>query len=509
MSVRVRFAPSPTGPLHIGGVRTALFNYLFAKQQGGTFILRIEDTDQVRYMQGTEGYIQEALAWLGLHPDEGPIAGGPHSPYRQSDRKEMYLQYALQLIDSGQAYYAFDTPEELEGMRAEYAAAGDTAQKYDASVRQVMRNSIALGPSRTQELLENATPYTIRLKVPEHVVITFQDRIRGEVSFETGELDDKILIKADGLPTYHMANVVDDHLMEITHVIRGEEWLSSTAHHVLLYRAFGWEESMPEFAHLPLILKPSGQGKLSKRDGAQFGFPVFPLDWKDPNGEFYSGFRESGFLPEALVNFLALLGWNPGTEQEIFDIDGLIQVFSLEHVSKSGARFDYDKALWFNQQYILAIDAKRLAERLEPYLAAEGIEVSPGFLEAASAAYRERIKVLPDFLAEAGYLFGEVKSYDESMLRKKWDSALTPHFEALADLLSGVDPFTEDNLKSAVGDYMQQHSLKPGIIFPLLRTAISGSPSGPEVFVMLELLGRDKVVERVRRSPEVFTGLLK
>ncbi len=497
MSVRVRFAPSPTGPLHIGGARTALFNYLFAKQHGGTFILRIEDTDQVRYVAGAEEYIQDSLEWLGLVPEEGPRTGGKYGPYRQSERKEIYFKYALQLIEHGQAYYAFDTPEELEGMRAEHEAAGETATKYDAHIRMMMRNSISLGEERTQELLAKGTPYTIRLKVPHDQVIGFEDTIRGPVNFATAELDDRVLIKTDGLPTYHLANVVDDHLMEITHVIRGEEWLSSTAHHVLLYMAFGWTETMPKFAHLPLILKPTGQGKLSKRDGAQFGFPVFPLDWHDPSGEFFQGFREFGFLPEALINFLALLGWNPGTEQEIFDLNGLTAAFSLDHVSKSGARFDFDKALWFNQQYLLNADPERIATLLSPMLDHRGVHVEHQYLIQVCTVYRERIKTVSDLTKATEYLYGEIPEYDTDAIGKMWSAELATHFQTLAGLIETESDFTAEHLRVLITSYVKSNGLKMGNVLQMLRTAISGSPSGPDVYQMLELLGREKVVARV------------
>lgn len=507
MSVRVRFAPSPTGPLHIGGARTALFNYLFARHHGGTFLLRVEDTDQLRYVEGAEEYIRESLSWLGLEPAEGPVAGGPHAPYRQSERKEIYQAHAQQLVEAGKAYLAFDTPEELEHMRAEHEAAGDTAQKYDATVRMRMRNSLTLGEDATQALLDKETPFTVRLLVPQDEQITFHDKIRGEVTFSSNELDDKVLIKADGLPTYHLANVVDDQLMEITHVIRGEEWLSSTAHHVLLYRAFGWEKTMPEFAHLPLILKPSGQGKLSKRDGAKFGFPVFPLDWKDPSGEFFDGFREAGFLPEALVNFLALLGWNPGDDQEIFDLNGLATAFSLENVSKGGARFDYDKAVWFNQQYILALNPNELARRALPFFEKASITTEESYLVKVCAAYRERIKLLRDLPIETQYLFGDIQTYDTSTASKKWQPDLGPHFEAIAKLCQDIGEFSEEPLKEQITAYIKEHSIKMGVILPLTRIAISGSPSGPEVFLMLELLGREKVVERMKGAAGVFEGM--
>ncbi len=507
MSVRVRFAPSPTGPLHIGGARTALFNYCFARQHNGTFILRIEDTDQARYTEGAEEYIQDALAWLGLHPDEGPRSGGEFGPYRQSERKEIYIKYALELIENGWAYYAFDTPEELEGMRAQYEAAGSTAPKYDAHIRMQMRNSISLGDALTKELLLKEAPYTIRLKVPHDQVIGFEDKIRGAVNFASEELDDKVLIKADGLPTYHLANVVDDHLMKITHVIRGEEWLSSTAHHVLLYMAFGWTDSMPEFAHLPLILKPTGQGKLSKRDGAKFGFPVFPLDWQDPSGEVYQGFREFGFLPEALINFLALLGWNPGTEQEIFDLEGLANTFSLEHVSKSGARFDFDKALWFNQQYILTKEPSDLAHMFLPFLEKDGLFADFTYLVKICEVYRERIKVIHDLVPMTRYLFGEIPEYDESAIRKMWTTDLDMPFHQLTNSLSEMQEFTTEKLREQITAFVKAQGLKMGAVFQMLRTAISGSPSGPDVFQMLELLGKEKVIERVGTCGHIFAKM--
>lgn len=504
MSVRVRFAPSPTGPLHIGGVRTALFNYLFAKHYNGSFLLRIEDTDQVRYVPGAEEYIHEALAWLGLHPDEGPGTGGPHAPYRQSERREIYQAHAQMLVSNGWAYYAFDTPEELEGMRARYEAAGDPSVKYDAHIRMEMRNSLTLGQAHTEELLRLGTPYTIRFKVPTNEDVTFDDTIRGQVTFSTNELDDKVLIKTDGLPTYHLANVVDDHLMEITHVIRGEEWLSSTAHHVLLYRAFGWAETMPLFAHLPLIMKPEGQGKLSKRDGAQFGFPVFPLDWNDPSGDWYNGFREFGFLPDALLNFLALLGWNPGTEQELFDLDNLIAAFSLDQVSRSGARFDFDKALWFNQQYILNSKPEQLAALTAPLFAANGISTDHDLLIRICSVYRERIKVLPDLVTATIYLFHPVEVFDEEAIRKMWTTGLSAHFVSIAEVIDACEPFSPEALREHISGYVKANKLKMGNVLQMIRTAISGSPSGPDVFHMVALLDKEAVTIRIRDAAEHF-----
>ncbi|MDX1476270.1 MAG: glutamate--tRNA ligase [Saprospiraceae bacterium] len=503
MSVRVRFAPSPTGPLHIGGVRTALYNYLFARANNGTFILRIEDTDQTRYVEGAEGYIVEALSWCGLEPDEGPGISGDHGPYRQSERKDLYGHYAQQLVESGKAYYAFDTPEQLERMREDLKAEGVHTPKYDSSVRERMHNSVSLPAERVQALLDQGVPYTIRLLVPPDEQVTFVDRIRGEITFSTSELDDKVLLKTGGMPTYHLANVVDDHLMGITHVIRGEEWLSSTAHHVLLYRAFGWEATMPEFAHLPLILKPSGQGKLSKRDGAKFGFPVFPLFWEDTSGAFL-GFREEGFLPEAMLNFLAFLGWNPGTEQEIFDLNELVAAFSLEQVSRSGARFDYDKALWFNSQYLQTMDDQTLAARLHPLLNAKYGKVDAAILPAYCNLFKERAQVLGDLVDGGSYVFEEPGDYDDAFVSRKWDAQMATHFDGLKDRLADLSEFAPQQIEMAIKPYIQDNGLRFGDVLQLLRCSVSGSPKGPDVFRMLALLDQETVVRRMTASIERF-----
>ena len=431
--IRVRFAPSPTGPLHIGGVRTALYNYLFAKKHGGTFILRIEDTDQTRYVEGAEEYIKSSLEWLGLSPQEGPDQGGPVEPYRQSERKDLYSKHVLDLIANGKAYYAFDTPEELDEMRSREQAAGVHTPKYDHSVRLRMKNSLTLTPEEVRSLLDADTPYTVRLKVPTDEKVTFSDTIREEVSFDTNELDDKVLMKADGLPTYHLANVVDDHTMAISHVIRGEEWLSSTAHHVLLYRAFGWEESMPVFAHLPLILKPSGKGKLSKRDGAKFGFPVFPLNWEDPKeGALYKGFKEDGFLPASTLNFLSLLGWNPGTDEEIFSLEDLCKVFDLDKINKSGAQFNYDKAKWFNEEYIKAATPEAIAQ----LISSDFPGVEPSFLHKVIKLLQPRVTLLGDFKSQSGYFFTAPAALDTKALKKKYKPENEAHFQQIHDLLT-------------------------------------------------------------------------
>ena len=409
--VRVRFAPSPTGPLHIGGVRTALFNYLFAKKHGGDFLLRIEDTDQTRYVPGAEDYIQEALAWCGISIDEGPKQGGPFAPYRQSERKALYLNYAEQLLQSGYAYYAFDTPEELDEARNTAESKGETFT-YNALSRGQMKNSLSLPESAWKEMV-SSTHYVVRFKMPDNLDVTEIDLIRGSVTFNTSLLDDKVLFKSDGMPTYHLANVVDDHLMDISHVIRGEEWLPSMPLHVLLYRAFGWEDTMPRFTHLPLILKPTGKGKLSKRDGDKLGFPVFPLLWRDSEtGETSRGYREDGYFPDSFINMLALLGWNPGTEQEIFSMDELIHAFSLERVGKSGARFDPEKTKWFNHQYFVKKSDEELGALLLPFLADKGIHANPDMVAKVCGMVKERCNFVSEIWDQSYFLFAPPTSYD-------------------------------------------------------------------------------------------------
>ncbi|WP_419032011.1 glutamate--tRNA ligase, partial [Dysgonomonas gadei] len=415
--VRVRFAPSPTGPLHIGGVRTALYNYLFAKKHGGDFVLRIEDTDSQRFVPGAEEYIIEALTWLGLKFDEGTHVGGAYAPYRQSDRKEVYRKYVDVLLDEGAAYIAFDTPEELELKRAAVANF-----QYDASTRGEMRNSLTLSSEEVQALIDGGNQYVVRFKIEANQEVLVNDIIRGEVKYNSSVLDDKVLFKsADNLPTYHLANIVDDHLMEITHVIRGEEWLPSAPLHVLLYKAFGWEATMPQFAHLPLLLKPEGNGKLSKRDGDRLGFPVFPLEWKDPKtGEISSGYRESGYLPEAVINFLALLGWNPGNDQEIMSMDELVQLFSLEKCSKSGAKFDYEKGKWFNHQYIQLRPNAEIANIYYPILEEKGVDVTLGYVETVVGLVKERVSFVKELWDQSFFFFVAPVSYDEKVVKKRW-----------------------------------------------------------------------------------------
>lgn len=504
-NIRVRFAPSPTGALHIGGVRTALFNYLFAKQQGGQFLLRIEDTDQTRYVPGAEDYIQEALNWCGLQPDEGPSSGGDYGPYRQSERKDMYKKYAHQLIENGKAYYAFDTPEELDAKREEAKAAGNHSFKYDNKTRAEMRNSESLDAAEVQALLEANTPYTIRLKIPTDEIIEVNDLIRGHVQFQSNELDDKVLFKADGMPTYHLANIVDDYSMKISHVIRGEEWLPSIGHHVLLYRAFGWEAAMPQFAHLPLILKPTGKGKLSKRDGAKLGIPVFPLAWKGETAEdSFTGFREFGFDPEAVINFLAFLGWNPGTEQEIFSLDELVAAFDIEKISKGGARFDFDKAKWYNQQYIIAADNQELAQIVKPALAEKGIEKDDNFIASFVGLMKERVNFYGDFLSSGYYFFEAVKEYDAKTVRKKWKPERLPLFQELQQNLFGLEAYTDANIEASVKDFMKTHELGFGDVLPILRVGVTGTMKGPAIFEVMALLGKEEINTRLQTAFDTF-----
>ena len=507
MTYRTRFAPSPTGALHIGGVRTALYAYLAAKQAGGTFVLRIEDTDQTRYVPGAEDYIREALAWCGLTPDEGPEAGGDYGPYRQSERKEMYGEYAQQLVENGWGYYAFDTPEALDQLRAEAESRKETF-RYDGSVRDGLDNSLNLSPAQIEQRIGSGEPYTVRLKVPRDETITVHDRVRGEVRFQSNELDDKIMLKADGMPTYHLANVVDDRSMRITHVIRGEEWLPSTAHHVLLYRAFGWEDEMPEFAHLPLILKPNGKGKLSKRDGAKFGFPVFPLSWDAEKAEDrFEGFREAGFDQRALVNFLAFLGWNPGTEREMFSLEELVDAFSIDQVSKSGARFDIDKARWFNQQYLIGTDNATIAERIRPRIEAKiGRSVD---LDLATFAelLKERVSTYDEFYESGYYFFEDIRAYEEKMIRKKWKPERRELFEQLRTSVYELNEYTAPHLESTIKQFMQDNGLGFGDVLPILRIASTGTMKGPGIFETMELLGRETVDERLRRGYDHFDSV--
>jgi len=502
MRVRVRFAPSPTGPLHIGGVRTALYNYLLAKQKGGTFILRIEDTDQTRLVDGAEDYIKASLEWLGLTPDEGPGYGGEHGPYRQSERKDLYAQYAKKMVADGNAYYAFDTPEELTQMRKDQEALGHHSAKYDARIRMQMRNSLTLPKEESDQLIADGKGI-IRLKMPDNEDVSFVDLVREKVTFNTDQLDDKVILKTDGMPTYHLANIVDDHLMEITHVIRGEEWLSSTAHHVLMYRFMGWEA--PHFTHLPLILKPTGKGKLSKRDGAKFGFAVFPMEWDDKKeGVTYAGFKEDGFDPKALLNFLVLLGWNPGNDEEMMSLERMTELFSLDKIVKSGARFDVDKSKWFNQQYLMATSDNEL---LPPVKAVkpEGIEVGDDYLKSVIGLMKERVHAYGDFYTEGSYFFTAPTEYDEKQVKKRYSAEIVPQLTAIKDLISASD-LKAESTADTVKSYLKENELKMGIYLPLLRIMMCGKLTGPDLFEIMEALGKQEVVGRYERAMGEWAG---
>ena len=486
--VRVRFAPSPTGPLHIGGVRTALYNFLLAKKTGGKLLLRIEDTDQTRFVEGAENYIIESLRWLGITFDEGQGVGGPHGPYRQSERLGIYGQYAQKLIDEGKAYYAFDTPEELDAMRERMQNAGvDPA--YNGITRLQMKNALTLPPAETQKLLDNNTPHVIRVKVPQKEDIRFKDLVRDWVVVHSSALDDKVLVKADGMPTYHLANIVDDHLMEITHVIRGEEWLPSAPLHVLLYRLFGWDA--PQFAHLPLLLKPEGNGKLSKRDGDLGDFPVFPLQWQDPaTGNLARGFREDGYLPEALTNFLAFLGWNPGTEQELFSMDELTAAFSLERIHKAGARFDVAKAKWYNQQYL----KHKSDEELSHFI---------NHIDAIKIAHlmKDRVTFPSEMLTEAPFLTKAPTEYEQAVVESKWNDDAKRVIAAFAeDLKIYQGEFIADAIKAAFGTTAERLGIKQGKVLQALRLVITGLGHGPDLMLTMEILGKTETINRLERA---------
>jgi glutamyl-tRNA synthetase len=504
--VRVRFAPSPTGPLHIGGVRTALYNYLLARQQGGDFILRIEDTDQTRFVPGAEEYIIESLRWLGIEPNEGVGFGdGPHAPYRQSERKPLYKKYVDQLIETGHAYYAFDTPEDLEAMRDRLKASNVDA-KYDAITRMAMKNSLTLPEDEVKRRLESGDAYVVRIKLPKKEEVKFHDEIRGWVSFNTAQMDDKVLYKSDGMPTYHMANVVDDYLMQITHVIRGEEWLPSAPLHVLLYRYLGWENVMPQFAHLPLLLKPEGNGKLSKRDGDRLGFPVFPLDWNDPiSGEKSSGYRESGYLPDAVVNLLALLGWNPGTNQEVFTLQELIAAFSLERVSKSGAKFDQNKAKWFNQQYIRNVDDATLAAELTKEVAARNLNFSDAYIYETCRLMKEKISFMKDLWPMSAYFFIEPDKYDEAVVQKRWNDKSPLVLQDMIQTLQTTQEFDTAVVEKAYSDALAKAGVAGKDFMQLLRVCLSGVAGGPPIFEMAALFGKESTLRRLKHALETLS----
>ncbi len=495
--VRVRFAPSPTGALHIGGVRTALYNYLFARQKGGKFILRIEDTDSQRFVPGAEEYIMESLEWCGIKIDEGIREGGPHAPYRQSERKAIYKKYALQLVESGNAYYAFDTPEELNALRAEMEAKGEIFA-YNHAVRTQLATSLRLSAEEVEERIARGDQYVIRFKMPENESVEMHDMIRGNVTINTSTLDDKVLYKsADSLPTYHLANIVDDHLMEISHVIRGEEWLPSLPLHYLLYRALGWSDTMPEFGHLPLLLKPTGQGKLSKRDGDKFGFPVFPLRWVAPDGEVSRGYREDGYFPEAFINMLALLGWNPGTEQELFSMDELIEAFSLERVSKSGARFQPEKAHWFNGQYMHRKSNEEIGALLKPILKEHGIECSDELAATIGGHIKERSTFPADFWELSNYFFVAPTEYDAKGVKKYWKGENPAKLLEVRELLASIEDFSIENTDAALHQWIESTGYSAGQIINTLRLSVVGACKGPGMFDVLALVGKDEVLKRI------------
>lgn len=499
--VRVRFAPSPTGPLHIGGVRTALYNYLFARQHGGDLVFRIEDTDSHRFVPGAEEYIIESFRWLGIKFDEGVSFGGNHGPYRQSERRAIYKKYVDQLLADGKAYIAFDTPEQLEAKRA----AVQNFQ-YDARTRQEMTNSLTLPKEEVERRIADGEQYVVRFKVEPGIEVHVNDIIRGDVKIKSDILDDKVLYKsADELPTYHLANIVDDHLMEITHVIRGEEWLPSAPLHVLLYRAFGWEDTMPTFAHLPLLLKPEGKGKLSKRDGDRLGFPVFPLEWHDPKtGDISSGYRESGYFPEAVVNFLALLGWNPGTEQELFSLDELVEQFDIHKCSKSGAKFDYQKGIWFNHEYILRKSNEEIARLFAPIVANNGVDESMERITKVVSMMKDRVSFVKELWPLCSFFFIAPLEYDEKTVKKRWKADSAKVMTELAEVLKGIDDFSVEGQEPIVMKWVEEKGYKLGDVMNAFRLALVGIGKGPGMFDISAFLGKEETLARLRKAVEVL-----
>lgn len=498
--VRVRFAPSPTGPLHIGGVRTALFNYFFAKKHGGDFLLRIEDTDSQRFVPGAEEYINEALGWCGIKIDEGVVEGGKHAPYRQSERKAIYKQYADQLIVSGNAYYAFDTPESLDELRKNAESKGEVFT-YNFQIRNNMQTSLVLPQEEVQSRIAKGDQWVIRFKMPENEEVKMHDLIRGDVVVNTSTLDDKVIFKsADMLPTYHLANVTDDYLMEISHVIRGEEWLPSLPLHVLLYRALGWTESMPQFAHLPLLLKPTGNGKLSKRDGDKMGFPVFPLQWKSAEGETSRGYREDGYFPEAFVNLLALLGWNSGTEQELFSMDELITLFSLERVNKSGARFDPEKTKWFNHQYLVQKSNAELAKLFTIKLNEKGITADSAKVEKVVGLVKERVNFVNEIWDQSFFFFVAPESYDEATVKKAWGAETPELMKKVLGIIPSIEPYNAQNIEHLLKDYINTNNLGMGKVMNALRLSLVGASKGPGVADICEIVGKEETIKRINTA---------
>ena len=499
--VRVRFAPSPTGPLHIGGVRTALYNYLFARQHGGDLVFRIEDTDSHRFVPGAEDYIIESFRWLGIKFDEGVSFGGNHGPYRQSERRAIYKKYVDQLLADGKAYIAFDTPEQLEAKRAEIQNF-----QYDAKTRMQMTNSLTLPKEEVERRINDGEQYVVRFMVEPGIEVHVDDMIRGDVKIKSDILDDKVLYKsADELPTYHLANIVDDHLMEITHVIRGEEWLPSAPLHVLLYRAFGWEDTMPTFAHLPLLLKPEGKGKLSKRDGDRLGFPVFPLEWHDPKtGDVSSGYCESGYFPEAVVNFLALLGWNPGTEQEMFSLDELVEQFDIHKCSKSGAKFDYQKGIWFNHEYILRKSNEEIADLFAPIVANNGVDESMERITQVVAMMKDRVSFVKELWPLCSFFFIAPTEYDQKTVKKRWKEDSAKVMGELAEVLNGIDDFSIEGQEPVVMKWVEEKGYKLGDVMNAFRLALVGIGKGPGMFDISAFLGKEETIKRLQRAIEVL-----
>ena len=499
--VRVRFAPSPTGALHIGGVRTALYNYLFARQHGGDLVFRIEDTDSTRFVPGAEEYIIESFKWLGIKFDEGVSFGGNYGPYRQSERRDIYKKYVEQLLDAGKAYIAFDTPEELEAKRAEIQNF-----QYDASTRMQMRNSLTMSKEEVDRLIAEGNQYVVRFKIEPGEAVHVDDLIRGDVRIMSDILDDKVLYKsADQLPTYHLANIVDDHLMEITHVIRGEEWLPSAPLHVLLYKAFGWEDTMPRFSHLPLLLKPEGKGKLSKRDGDRLGFPVFPLEWHDPKtGEVSSGYRESGYFPEAVINFLAFLGWNPGTEREMYSIDELAELFDITKCSKAGARFDYQKGIWFNHEYILAKSASEIAEIFAPIVAENGVNETMDRITKVVEMMKDRVNFVSELWPLCKFFFVAPTEYDEKTRKKRWKEDSAQQLGELMQVLEGIDDFSVEGQEAIVHQWIEQKEYKLGNIMNAWRLTLVGEGKGPGMFDISAFLGKQETLDRMKRAIEIL-----
>jgi glutamyl-tRNA synthetase len=500
--VRVRFAPSPTGPLHMGGVRTALYNYLFAKKNNGTFIVRIEDTDQTRFVPGAQDYIMDSLKWCGIMPTEGPGIGGGHGPYVQSERKAMYKPYAEQLIANEKAYYAFDTPEELSAVRDQAKAMGMPNWQYNGVTRTSLKNSLTLPADVVAEKLKNGEPYVIRMKMPRNIDVRFEDLIRGWVVVNTNNLDDKVLFKSDGMPTYHLANIVDDHTMEISHVIRGEEWLPSAPLHVLLYEAFGWEA--PHFAHLPLLLRPDGNGKLSKRDGDRLGFPVFPLEWKTEEGEIYSGYREKGYFSEAFINMLAFLGWNPGTTQEIFSLEQLTEAFTLNRVAKAGAKFDAEKTKWFQQTYLRNTADEKLAQLLSLEL---GGKQNTEALITISRLMKERATFIKDILSEGSYLFSKPLEYDDQTVQKKWKDGTTFLMMEWMKILSNLSDFKASTIETTFKEFIESKQLSIGAVLPNFRLLITGAGTGPSMFEIAAFLEKEECINRMKQGLQKVTAI--